>query len=178
MVGIRHRARRWFCLWTLLALFAPATFAADRPWRAAEITDLGGIWRQVGVVVLDPTLDGNDPWFAAKQFFRFPENGGFKHVLVNPDGEPSRITATNPQRFMLENGPMVQHLTWRARGIALLKHPERPPQRIDMGLYLRDAPTGPEGGAIEPRKGDLILVFYRYKDPNAPVYYRLLRRLP
>ena len=162
----------------LLALFTSTTLAADRPWRSAETADLAGIWRQVGVVVLAPKLDRNEPWFSAKQFFRFPAGGGFKHVLVNPDDEPSRITPTKMQRFMLEKGPTVQHLTWHARGIAVLKHPERPLQRVDFGLYLRDAPTGPKGGAIKPRKGDMILVFYSYKDPNAPMYYRLLRRLP
>lgn len=178
MIGARYPARRWFCQWALLTLFAPTSFAADRSWRAAEEVDLAGVWRQVGVVVLDPKLDRKDAWFSAKQFFRFTAEGGFKHVLANPDNEPSRITPTRMQRFMLYKAPTVQHLTWHSRGIALLKHPERPLQRIDFGLYLRDASTGPKGGAIKPRKGDLILVFYSYKDPNAPKYYRLLRRLP
>ncbi len=110
--------------------------------------------------------------------FRFPADGGFRHVLVNPDHEPTRITPTQMQQYMLEKGPTTQQLTWRARGIALLKHPERPLQRVDFSLYLRDAPVGPRGGAIKPRIGDLILVFYTYKDPNAPMYYRLLRRVP
>jgi len=178
MARARRPTRRWRFLWALLALFAPTAFAADLPWRAAETADLAGIWRQVGVVVLDSKLDRDDPWYSAKQFFRFPADGGFKHVLVNPDSEPSRIAPTKMQHFMLEKGPTVQHLAWRSRGIAFLKHPERPPQRVDFGLYLRSAPTGPRGGAIKPRKGDLILVFYAYKDPNAPMYYRLLRSLP
>lgn len=178
MAGAYCSARRWFCLWALTALFAPAAFAADLPWRAAETADLAGIWRQVGVVVIAPKLDRNDPWYAAKQFFRFPAEGGFRHVLVNPDSEPSRITPTQMQRFMLEQGPTVQQFTWHSRGIAILKHPERPPQRVDLGLYLRDAPTGPRGGAIRPRKGDLILAFYSHGDPNALMFYRLLRRLP
>jgi hypothetical protein len=161
-----------------MALFVSTAFAAGHPWRAAEPDDLAGTWRQVGVVLLVPGLDRNDPWYSAKQFFRFPAGGGLKHVLVNPDRAPSRHTPTQGQRHMLENAPTVQHLTWRTSGIAILKHPERPPQRVDLGLYLRDAPTGPKGGAIEPRKGDLILAFYSYKDPNVAMYYRLLRRLP
>jgi hypothetical protein len=162
----------------LLAFFAAAPSAADRPWRAAGMEDLDGIWRQVGAVVIDPKIDRNDQWFTAKQFFRFPGDGGFKHVLVNPDSEPSRATPTQPQRFMLERAPAVQRLAWKKRGMAWLKHPERPPQRIEFGLYLRDASAGPDGGAIKPRKGDLVLVFYTYKDPNVPMYYKLLRRLP
>jgi hypothetical protein len=163
----------------VLCAFAPAgTRAADLPWRAVEQADLEGIWRQVGVVVIDPDRDRADPWFQATQFFRFPSDGGFRHVLVNPDSEPQRTAPTAIQLVMLEEGPTVQELTWRARGIGILKHPERPQQRIDFGLYLRDAPSGPGNGAVKPKKGDLILVFYSYKDINVPLYYRLLRKQP
>lgn len=161
-----------------LALCAMAVVAADAPWRAAHVADLGGIWRQVGVVVLDAKSDPKIPWFQAKQFFRFPADGGFKHVLSNPDSEPDRETPSQMQRWMLEEGPTVQKLTWRSPGIAFLKHPERPQQRVDFGLYLRDAPTGPKNSPVTPRKGDLILVFYSYKDVNVPVYFRLLRQQP
>jgi len=82
------------------------------------------------------------------------------------------------QRWMLEEGPTTQTLTWRSKGIGFLKHPERPLQRIDFGLYLRDAPTGPKNSPVKPKKGDLILVFYSYRDVNRPVYFRLLRKQP
>jgi len=176
MSSIKHPALPWLYLFALFLLNPAGIFAADYPWRAAEQADLDGIWRQVGIVVLDPESDPNDPWFQAKQFFRFPSDGGLRHVLVNPDSEPERITPTKMQLFMLEEGPTVQTLTWRAKGIGILKHPERPQQRIDFGLYLRDAPTGPRSSAMKPKKGDLILVFYSYKDINAAVYYRLLRK--
>lgn len=60
---------------------------------------------------------------------------------------------------MLEKGPTVQHLIRHTRGIALQKHPERPLQHVDFGRYLRDAPAGPKGDAIKPRKGERILFF-------------------
>ena len=178
MFGIRHAAVRGLYLLVLFVLDTSGVAAADSPWRAAEPADMGGTWRQVGVVVLDPKSDHNDPWFQAKQFFHFPPGGGFKHVLVNPDSEPDRQSPNKMQRWMLEEGPTVQSLTWRSRGIGFLKHPERPQQRIDFGLYLRDAPTGPKNSPVKPRKGDLILVFYSYKDINIPLYFRLLRKLP
>ena len=165
----------------LLFLLAPASagvLAADLPWRAPDRADLEGIWSQVGVVVLDQKVDPDDPWFQAKQFFRFPADGGYKHVLVSPDSEPERRTPNDMQLFMLTQAPTVQTLKWHARGIGLLKHPERPQQRIDFGLYLRDAPTGPNNSALQPKQGDLILVYYTYKDVNVAWYYRLLRKLP
>jgi len=178
MSFIPDRALSSLYVLVLFALSQAEIFAADYPWRSAEESDLEGIWRQVGVVVLDPKSDPADPWFQAKQFFRFPPDGGFKHVLVNPDAEPERTTPTAMQLFMLEEAPVIQKLTWHTRGIGLLKHPERPQQRIDFGLYLRDATTGPHDGAVRPKKGDLILVFYSYSDINDPVYYRLLRKQP
>lgn len=176
MFSTRYPLFQWLLLFAFGAINQSAIKAAELPWRAAEQSDLEGIWRQVGVVVLDPGSDRSDPWFRAKQFFRFPADGGFRHVLVNPDSEPGRETPNEFQLFMLNNGPGVQTLNWRARGIGMLKHPERPQQRIDFGIYLRDAPTGPANGAIEPKQGDLILVFYSYKDINTPLYYRLLRK--
>ena len=178
MFGIRHPALQGFCLLVLVALDPSGVAAADLPWRAAQQGDLDGTWRQVGVVVLDPKSDRNDPWFQAKQFFRFPPDGTYRHVLVNPDSEPERTTPTKMQRWMLEEGPSTQRLTWRVPGIGFVKHPERPPQRIDFGLYLRDAPTGPHNAPLKPRKGDLILVYYSYKDVNIPLYFRLLRKHP
>ena len=178
MVNVRHRALRRLLVLILSAPAAAGVFAAEFPWRAAEEADLDGIWRQVGVVVLDPESDREDPWFQARQFFRFPPEGGFRHVLINPDSEPERTTPNEMQLYMLQQGPTVQTLEWHARGIGFLKHPERPRQRIDFGLYLRDAPTGPNNSAIEPRRGDLILVFYSYRDINAAWYYRLLRKQP
>jgi len=165
-----------FGIWMFLVVVIPSSYAAERPWRSIEQSDLDGIWRQVGVVVLLPSQDRNAPWYSAKQFFRFPP-GEFRHVLVNPDSEPERTTPNQIQLFMLEKGKATQTLTWHKRSIAWLKHPERPKQRIDFGLYLRDADTGPMGSKLKPRKGDLILVFYDYKDPNVAVYYRLLRKL-
>jgi len=178
MFSLRHSALRLLYLWVALAFGSAGALAADYPWRAAEPADLEGIWRQVGVVVLDADSDAEDPWFQARQFFRFPADGGFKHVLVNPDREPARSTPNEMQLFMLTQAPTVQSLKWHSRGIGLLKHPERPQQRIDFGLYLRDAPTGPNNSALEPKQGDLILVFYDYRDINAAWYYRLLRKLP
>ena len=178
MSGIRQRALQWLLLLALFALNPAGVAAADPASRAASQTDLAGIWRQVGVVVLDPKSDRTDRWFRAKQFFRFPADGGFRHVLIDPDSEPERATPNPGQRLMLEEGPSVQQLTWHKPGIGLLKHPERPQQRVDFGLYLRDAPSGPGNSQIKPKKGDLILVFYSYKDINLPVYLRLLRKLP
>lgn len=155
-------------------LYPLASVAAELPWRAAEQADLQGIWRQVGVAVLDPGSDPGDPWFQAKQFFSFPPDG-FRHVLVNPDSNPERLIPNEMQRFMLEEAPATQSLTWRSTGIGILNHPERPQQRIDFGIYLQDAPTGPNNSAMEPKTGDLILVFYSYTDINEGLYYRLLR---
>lgn len=177
MPGIRHAALRWLLPLSLLAPGSGGIHAAELPWQAADEANPGGIWRQVGVVVLDQGSDPDDPRFQAKQFFRFPGDGEFKHVLVNPDSEPQRTTPNAMQRLMREEGPVVQQLTWHKRGIGLLKHPEHPQQRVDFGVYLRDAPSGPNDGAVEPRKGDLILVFYSHTNINLPVYYRLLRRL-
>ena len=168
---------RWIAWLTLSICIPLGVFAADNPWRAVEKEDLQGTWRQVDVVVLDDKSDKNDPWFQAKQFFRFPD-GGFKHVLVNPDNQPERKTPTEIQLFMLEEAPVIQKLTWHSKSIGILKHPERPQQRIDFGLYLRDASTGPRNTPLKPKKGDLILVFYSYKDINTAVYYRLLRKIP
>lgn len=178
MYGMRLAAFRWLCLVIPLAFDPAGAFAAGYPWRAAEQADLDGIWTQVGVVVLDPESDAGDPWFQAKQFFRFPADGGYKHVLVNPDSEPGRATPNEMQLFMLNQAPTVQTLKWHSRGIGMLKHPERPQQRIDFGLYLRDMPTGPNNSALQPKIGDLILVYYDYRDVNAAWYYRLLRKLP
>lgn len=159
----------------VLCLLCPITsLAAELPWRSVEQADLAGIWRQVGVVVLDPGSDPNDPWFQAKQFFSFPPEG-FRHVLVNPDSDPASTIPNEMQRFMLEEAPATQTLTWRSPSIGILKHPERPEQRIDFGLYLQDAPTGPNNSALTPKAGDLILVFYSYTDINEGLYYRLLR---
>ena len=177
-MGVLASARGLSLLFIVLAFLAAASSAAERTMRAAGVADLDGIWRQVGAVVIDPKLDRNDRWFTAKQFFRFPNDGGFKHVLVDPDADPSRTTPSPGQRVMLEQAPTVQRLAWKHLGLAWLKHPERPPQRIEFGLYLREAPAGPDGGAVTPRKGDLVLVFYSYSDPNAAMYYKLLRRLP
>lgn len=187
MFGITRRVFRRLCqlrqwllhfrqlLLCLILSGSLAASAADNPWRAAEQADLGGIWRQVGVVVLDPKTDRNAPWFQAKQFFRFPA-GEFRHVMVQ-SAKPTDGEALNKmQRWMLEEAPATQTLQWRSKGIALLKHPECPLQRIDFGLYLRDAPTGPKNSLVKPKKGDLILVFYSYKDINLPVYFRLLRK--
>ena len=178
MFSARHTALQYLCMLALLVLDPSGIAAAELPWRAADQADLEGVWRQVGVVVLDPRSNRNDRWFQAKQFFRFPTEGGFKHVLVDPDSEPKRATPNKMQRWMLEEGPTVQRLTWRARGTGFLKHPERPQQRVDFGLYLRDAPTGPKDSPVKPKKGDLILVFYSYKDVNVPLYFRLLRKQP
>jgi len=166
------------CLLIVLVLGPGGVSASDYPWRAPGPADLDGIWSQVGVVVLDADSDAGDPWFQAKQFFRFPADGGYKHVLVNPDSEPGRATPNQMQLFMLTQAPTVQTLKWHSPGIGWLKHPERPQQRIDFGLYLRDAPSGPGNSALQPKKGDLILVYYDYKDVNAAWYYRLLRKLP
>jgi hypothetical protein len=176
MSKIRHAVFVHILL-SVLAVYSPGIAAADLPWRAAEQADLGGTWRQVGVVVLTSQIRRDDPWFQAKQFFRFPE-GGFRHVLVNPDSDPKREAPTTMQRRMLVEGPTTQTLTWRSKGIAWLKHPEHPRQRIDFGLYLRDAPSGPKNSPVKPKKGDLILVFYSHKDVNVPVYFRLLRKQP
>jgi hypothetical protein len=178
MSGIRYVALHWLLPLCLLVPGPGGIHAAELPWKAAEIADLEGIWRQVGVVVLDPRSDPQDPWFQAKQFFRFPRDGGFKHVLVNPDSEPERTAPNAMQRLMLEEAPVVQKLSWHKRGVGLLKHPEHPQQRVDFGIYLHDAPKGLNNGAVEPRKGDLILIFYSHTNINLPVYYRLLRKQP
>lgn len=178
MPGIRLIALRWLLPFCLLLTGPCAIQATELPWKAAHQADLEGIWRQVGVVVLDSASDPDDPWFQAKQFFRFPRDGGFKHVLVNPDSEPQRTAPNAMQRLMLEEGPVVQKLSWHKPGIGLLKHPEHPQQRVDFGVYLHDAPSGPNNGAVEPKKGDLILVFYSHTNINLPVYYRLLRKQP
>jgi hypothetical protein len=178
MFSIKPTALKWLYLLVLLAAIPAGVSASDAPWKAAEPSDLEGIWRQVGVVVLDSETDSNDPWFQAKQFFRFPEEGGYRHVLANPDSQPGRLTPTEMQLFMLQQGPAVQTLKWHSRGIGLLKHPERPQQRVDFGLYLRDMPTGPLNGAVKPKQGDLVVMFYAYKDANLPWYYRILRKLP
>ena len=175
---MKHPVSQWLRLLIPLALYSAGVFASNPPWRAVDEADLQGIWSQVGVVVLDPQSDADDPWFQARQFFRFPADGGFKHVLVNPDSEPERATPNEMQLFMLTRAPTVQTLKWHARSIGILKHPERPQQRIDFGLYVRDAPTGPNNSALQPKRGDLILVFYSYRDVNAAWYYRLLRKLP
>lgn len=176
-VGRVHRVITQCYLLCLLMLGSFVASSADNPWRAATHADMGGIWRQVGVVVLDPKADRNDRWFQSRQYFRFPE-GEVRHVLVQSDKEPKGDSLTKMQRWMLEEATATQTLKWRSKGIAMLKHPERPLQRIDVGLYTRDAPTGPKNSPVKPKAGDLILVFYSYKDINVPVYFRVLRRQP
>ena len=94
---------QWLCLAISLALYSAGVLASKPPWRAVDQADLEGIWSQVGVVVLDPESDPEDPWFRAKQFFRFPADGGFKHVLVNPDSEPE--PSRMPRRAGNEDRP-------------------------------------------------------------------------
>ncbi len=161
----------------LLLIFLVSAQAAQKPWRAASPSDIEGVWRQVGSVVLNPTIDKHHSWFTAKQFFRFLPDGGVKHLLVDPDNQPHLTGLTPMQTIIMNQSKPVQKLTWRAKGIAMLKHPERPPVRIDIGLYTENASSGPKGGKIKPEKGDLIIVFYEYKDINKASYYRLLRKL-
>jgi hypothetical protein len=174
----RQHCRLSILMILLSALFASTLFAAKMPWNAATQADITGLWRQAGVVVLDSgEVDPSDDWFTAKQFFRFQRDGTVKHQLITPDANPELITQTDFQKQMMSNTKAIQSMKWRSPGIAFLKHPERPWVRMDMGIYQQDADSGPRGSHLKPKKGDLIVVFYDYKDVNKARYYRLLRRI-
>jgi len=164
-------------LTALVAMIWASTCAAGAAWRAADSDDLKGIWRQAGVVVMDPKIDSSLPWFTSTQFFWFLPDGKLKHLQVDPDPQPGFEGMPPMLKNVMQKSPAIQTISWHSRGIALLKHPERPQQRIDLGIYLTDADAGPDGGKINPRKGDMIIVFYEYKDPNKPSFYRLLRKV-
>jgi hypothetical protein len=159
----------------LICLFSTLVHAGDHPWHAATEKELLGVWRQVSVKLLTSGQDATLPWYHAKQYFGFRKNGGFKHLLVNPDNEPDRLDPNPFQMQMITQMPTTQTIQWKQPGIAFLKHPERPLQRMDMAIYDKATPPGPGGITVTARKGDLIIVFYDYKDINLARYVRLLR---
>lgn len=175
-----HRIIHHFLLLVIFfVVFSSTSFAGDRPWRAAGSNDLNGIWRQAGVVILNPALDKEKwkSWFYSRQFFWFLEDNQFKHMQIETDSQAEFEGLTQFQKKMMEESPSMQSISWRSPGVALIKHPERPQKRVDIGIYQKDAESVPHGGKIKPKTGDMIIVFYEYKNPNKPSYYRLLRKI-
>ena len=166
----------------LLLMFVLAcvqAYAGGEPYQYADPMEVTGTWRQVASKVIDRSLHKDDSWFKAKQFFRFTKDGGLNHVITNPDPKLYAEAPDLPRestRRLLQQTP-IQTLTWKNRGVAVLKHPERPEQRVDFLLFSQNLDELFHDSSIKVRKGDLLLGFFHPYDYQKIVYYRLLRKL-
>lgn len=170
--------RRLISILMLFSLSTSLSYAAEtqfkNPFKDMGPTESLGLWQQVEVVAMNPTLDITSPWFTDKQYFWFFANGDLKHLAIEFSSNSQQEGISAFHKSMMENTPAIQKIKWIKTGSAWLKHPERP--AVHIGVVLCTQSVSQAGKTIA-LKGDMLVVFHEYKNPNKPLYYRVLRKV-